>query len=137
MEVPSKFVKLMMLTSSENDSEALTALRKANAMLAEANVNWEEFLALVGQSKTVAPAPPPPWGTSASAQNDGFSDIGRDARGHYIDAQEIDYLFEQAYRKTGPTSSFRRFLDSVHQWWEENHFLTEKQYTAIRKSALR
>jgi hypothetical protein len=32
----------MMLTTSTNDGEALIALRKANRILAEARINWEE-----------------------------------------------------------------------------------------------
>jgi hypothetical protein len=139
MEVPARFIKLMMLTTSENDSEALVALRKANALLAEANVNWEEFLNAVSASKAVAQSSKAPT-THAKApweDDDGFSDVGRDARGHYTDADEIDRLFEKAYANTRPSSGFREFLDSVHAWWEGNRFLTEKQYAAIRKAALK
>jgi hypothetical protein len=135
MEVPAKFVKLMMKTTSTNDNEALVALRKANAMLAEANVNWEEFLTVIGSTKDVAqsaraPTRRPPW-----EEDDGFSDIGRDARGHYTDADTINRLFELAFRSTRPSSSFREFLDSVHAFWEGNGFLTEKQYSAIHRAA--
>jgi len=133
MQVPERFVKLMMMTASDNDGEALVALRKANAILAEANVNWEEFLQAVDTNKTVTAKPKekPPW------DSDGFSDIGRNAHGQYTDADEINMLFEKVYAKTRPGSSFMEFLDSVHTWWENNGFLTEKQYSAIRKSALR
>jgi hypothetical protein len=34
----------MMMTTSDKDGEALTAVRKANAMLMAVNMNWEEFL---------------------------------------------------------------------------------------------
>jgi NACalpha-BTF3-like transcription factor len=134
MEVPAKFVKLMMLTTSESDNEALVALRKANALLAEANVNWEEFLTAVSAN---AVAPSASRSRPPRKDDDGFSDIGRDAKGHYIDADDINMLFEQAYAKTRPGGSFREFLDSVHIWWEGNGFLTEKQYAAIRRAALR
>jgi len=135
MQVPVKFIKLMMMTTSNSDGEALTALRKANALLAEANVNWEEFLKLVGTSNAVtAPKskqPTPPW-----EDGDGFHNVGPSGI-KYTDADEINALFEKAFAKTRPTSSFREFLESVHGWWEANGFLTEKQYFAIRKSALR
>jgi hypothetical protein len=35
------FAKLMAMTTSSYDHEALTALRKANAMLARDNLNWQ------------------------------------------------------------------------------------------------
>ena len=40
----NKFVKLMMLTTSANDHEALSALRKANAILADQSVSWEQLI---------------------------------------------------------------------------------------------
>lgn len=148
MDVPIKFVKLMMLTMSENDGEALVALRKANAMLAAADVNWEEFLTLVGtenqkpqqpQQQSATPqrsssSSKPPW-----EDDDDFADVGRDAKtGRYTDADTINKLFERAFAKTRRSSSgFREFLDSVHEFWERAGFLTEKQYHAVRRAALK
>src|ERR1035437_6882805 len=40
----SKFIRLMMMTQLSSDSEALTALRKANAALAAENMDWSEFI---------------------------------------------------------------------------------------------
>lgn len=39
-----KFVKLMMLTQSDSDGEALNALRRANKLLKEAGQSWQEFI---------------------------------------------------------------------------------------------
>jgi len=39
-----KMVKLLMLTTSDNDPEALSAIRMANAHLKKSKVSWEEFL---------------------------------------------------------------------------------------------
>ena len=44
------FVKLMMLTTSPHDAEALVALRKANRILSEAKVNWAELLGAARQA---------------------------------------------------------------------------------------
>lgn len=145
MEVPAKFIKLMMMTTSENDGEALNALRMANAQLAAANINWEEFLTLVGTTNTSVAeksAPPPRSSNRSKApweddDEESFSDVGRNAKGHYTDPDDINRLFELAFRKTPQGSGFRRFLDSVHEWWEANEFLTEKQYEAVRKSAMK
>jgi hypothetical protein len=40
-------VKLMQLTASENDHEALCALRKANAILARHRVNWAGLVVML------------------------------------------------------------------------------------------
>ncbi len=37
-------IKLLNLTSSKNDGEALNATRKANAFLKENGINWEELV---------------------------------------------------------------------------------------------
>jgi hypothetical protein len=41
----NKLKKLMMLTTSENDVEALAALRKANSLLKAASVTWDRVFA--------------------------------------------------------------------------------------------
>jgi hypothetical protein len=133
MQVPAMFVKLMMMTTSESDGEALTAIRKANAMLAQANVNWEEFLAIVETSKQAGPQSQPP---PRSNRSEDFEDVGKSSD-HYTDADTINALFERCFRNTPSYSSFRDFLDSVHSFWEINGYLTEKQYHAIQRSAAR
>lgn len=128
MKPPAQFVKLMMMTSSSHDAEALTAIRKANAMLASANVNWEEFLGAVETAKT---APPP-------RSDSGFSDVhgpGYDGSGACRDAAIVEPMFEQAFVKVRPGSSFRDFLDSLREWWEEKGYLTQRQFQALRKAA--
>jgi len=40
----SKFEKLLAMTNSSNDAEALVAIRKANKMLADARITWKELL---------------------------------------------------------------------------------------------
>lgn len=40
-----RFTKLMMLTTSDQDGEALSALRMANKMLRASGKNWEAFIA--------------------------------------------------------------------------------------------
>lgn len=49
-----KLVKILMLSTSDADGEALNAIRMANAMLKSAKVNWREFLAGKG-------GPMPSW----------------------------------------------------------------------------
>lgn len=40
----SKLVKLLNLTSSENDNEALSALRKANSILSRHGKRWDDLI---------------------------------------------------------------------------------------------
>ena len=128
------FVKLMMMTTSSQDAEALTAIRKANAILAAANVNWEEFLTAITDSQINQS--PTPAADDDDDDDDGFEDIGKH-NGKYDDADEINRLFSRAFARTSHGSGFRDFLDSVHEWWEKKGFLTEKQYHAIRRAATR
>ena len=39
-----KLIKLLNLTSSSNDGEALSAIRKVNNYLADNNMRWEQFV---------------------------------------------------------------------------------------------
>jgi hypothetical protein len=109
-----KFIKLMMLTTSDQDGEALTALRKANAMLAAENKNWEEFLAV---------------GAGPSSTNYGVA--------KYTDPKVIDPIFEKLFREVPYMSGFRDFVNDVYQFWLSNHFLTEKQFQALNRAASR
>lgn len=112
-----KFIKLMMMTTSPNEGEALTATRMANALLLEANLNWDEFLR--GKAKIIS-------NTIAGTQ--------RYSGKKYQNASEIEAMLEAVLRNTKPGKSFHSFIKSLSDWWEDNAFLTEKQYSALRKS---
>jgi len=118
----ARFVKLMMLTTSIYDGEALTALRKANAMLAGENVNWKEMFERKLKPGAAKPKPePPPRKPPPSA-------------GTIDDPAWIDHMFDVLFEKVRPPSGFRVFVEDVHEWWEERGFLTQAQYDAIKKS---
>ena len=40
----NRLIKLLGLTGSEHDGEALSAMRKANALMRDANVDWNDLL---------------------------------------------------------------------------------------------
>jgi len=44
MKIDPKFYKLMAMTTSENDNEALVAMRMANKMLKESKLTWKQVL---------------------------------------------------------------------------------------------
>lgn len=55
-----RLVKFMMMTTSSNDSEALIAIRKANALLRVNNTDWSGILKPpTPYDRTVNPQPQP------------------------------------------------------------------------------
>jgi len=131
------FVKLMSMTTSSHDGEALVAIRKANAILAEANVNWEEFLAALDQHSQQVVASRShmtPPSKRKGAQSPPWSDYA-DAGKLYTDDIEIDRLFERVYDRVSSGNSFYEFIQSVHDYWIQKGYLTEAQYQAIKRAA--
>lgn len=120
-----RFIKLMMMTTSQHDGECLNALRMANAELMKLNRNWEE---VIRGMVTVQAAQPGP------KQHETRHDRG--TQGPDPESQ-IARMFEAAFAKTTPGSSFYGFLESIHDWWKEKGFLTDAQYDALKRSALR
>jgi hypothetical protein len=113
------FIKLMMLAQSPNDTEALSALRKANAKLASINRNWEELL----RGKVAVSDFPdaPPMGGELRA-----------SRGVQHTDPFISTMLDDLMRDV--KGGFRDFIESINTWWEQKGFLTEKQYIAVRKA---
>lgn len=115
-------VKLMRMTTSNHDAEALVALRKANAMLAEAKMDWHDVL-----SGRVRAAPP-------RADNSYRTPPSQRQRSAQVDVKEmITYLLN-----TIPSHlSFYDYVVSVSHWYDVKGSLTEPQYVAIRRAYLR
>ena len=129
MKPDSMFIKLMQMTTSPNDNEALVALRKANKILAASKINWAELLgsAKEDQSFRVPPSkrqprPEPQW-----------EDVGGTGVKHTNEV-EINGMFERVL-KTNMSEGFAEFVESVHIWWERRGFLTDPQYRAIKRAA--
>jgi len=112
-----KFIKLMMMTTSPNDGECLNAARRANSMLAEANLDWDDFLR--GKAKII---------TSTASTQTNYS--GK----KYQNSAEIEAMLNNVLETSKRGTSFYGFLESLSNWWEANGFLTEKQYNALRKT---
>ena len=119
MQAPKfeKFIKLMKMTTSSSEGEALNAIRMANALLLEANLDWADFLR--GKAKIIE--------GSASAQT---TYSGK----KYTNSNEIESMLEAVLNNVRSGTSFRTFIESLRDWWESNQFLTEKQYNALRKT---
>lgn len=61
----NKMTKLLALTASDNDGEALNAIRAANRILKKEKLSWEKFLDVAGSKQKSQDAHGfyrPPWG---------------------------------------------------------------------------
>ena len=119
-----RFIKLMNMTASQSDSEALTALRRANAMLDEQNMTWEEFL----RAKVKFKVEQIPVASTSD------TDKGTQRPQRHTDADEINPMFELLLATVH--DGFRNYIESVHEWWQSKGFLTQKQYDVIRQAYL-
>lgn len=110
-----RLIKLMMMTTSGNDGEALVAVRKANKLLYDAKSNWNDFIKSVP-----APRPPPrPMGRGIFEEQ---------FRPKYTDPG-IPRMIQSLMRDA--KGDFRTVLNSWMQYWEENGYLTKRQYEAL------
>lgn len=125
--------KVMMMTTSENDHEALAALRRANAMLASSRVNWTDLL--VGRSEPRSHYTPPQSTTKGNTRSPPKSaSRWKSSSGVWNDEDEINRMFELLFRKFGPRTMFHSFIQDVHQFWERYGYLNDDQYSSIRTS---
>src|SRR5215475_9668047 len=99
-------IKLLRMTESSHDGEALNSIRMANALLNKHNANWDEVLR--GKVPMVDHDP--------FAKAPGMARMKGEAVVKYSDHDEIDAYFEILYsRRLG---TFKDYVDSVHEWWE-------------------
>lgn len=117
-----KLIKLMMMTTSSNDHEALVALRKANAMLAENNQNWEEFERARKIDLVALRNRPPP-----AKHYPSFGD----------EEMSVAEMFDFLLATVPQSSSFREFIDDVHEFWKKRGFVTDRQHEALRRAVER
>jgi len=102
--------KLLALTASNNDGEALAAIRKANAMLERTKTHWFDVMDALERGS--APATNKP--SAATEIDEAFDLVLCTARG-----------------------SFREFILSLLEQWQDTGVLSPKQRAALLKSAER
>lgn len=126
-----RLLKLMMMTQSDNDSEALIALRKANSMLKAEGMNWDNILGLQTQlDRLKANRPPPPRppmrptgrGTSEAAARYAKPTVR-------FNDPEISRMLASLMRDS--KGGFRDFVESVNDFWQDHGWLSEAQYNAV------
>jgi|SRR5580700_863352 hypothetical protein len=115
-----KLRKLMQLTLSDNDEEALGALRKANALLRAHAYDWNSaFDRLIKVESPVEMAQHQPSQTLRRADPE---------------AERINNAFE-AIEESDPRGSFADFIASLREQWDRSNRLTVAQKEALFKAA--
>ena len=101
--------KMMDLTFSQNDGEALNAMRAANALLAKHDLNWKSVLErVVSVDVEAAPYEPPAERTQTQ--------------------RAIDDAFEALRDDWSP------FIASLYDQWEKKQWLSQPQRAALFKN---
>lgn len=112
--------RMMSVTTSTNDHEALAALRKANVVLARSNITWDELL-----TKMVSGA----GSLGAASAND-------------VQAGEEMTIIEQiqcAFDEIRGTVSgdFAEFVESLENQFRGTQYLTPAQRTPLFKAVMK
>lgn len=113
----ARLAKILALTTSDNDGEALSAIRRANAAIKAEGLQWSDLItAAVTTGMTVAPAAGEDW-----------------VPPHLKDASVIELMFRTVFAQ--PRSSneeFWKFMESIHGRWTKHGALSQGQYQALR-----
>lgn len=129
----ARLAKLLAMTTSDNDGEALNAVRMANAMIRSADKTWDQVL----QTETViniSMARSQPSERPYNAEDD--KDWVPPA--HLTDKIMIPAMFRAIYNQPRTDNEeFWQWLDSVHQQWIDRQRLTPKQYQGVRRTYAR
>jgi hypothetical protein len=126
-----RLIQFMGMTFSSGDGEALTALRKANALLIAQGLSWAEVLEVkpppMGMPSQSWRTPPSKRGSYGSkphrrrAAPDTSRNTGDDI---------AEMLAELAARKHDMHTMM--FIASINDHWERNSYLTDPQYGALK-----
>ncbi len=104
-----KLIKLMNLTTSTYDGEALNAIRKANLLLAESNISWTEFI----KEKNIT-----------IIVNEIIIKKPRDPQ-----IEEMLRICKKGVRSL----SGKMFIHSLADWYKKHGTLSEKQLIALKR----
>lgn len=118
-----KLIKFMGMTGSSADGEALNAMRLANNMLMRSNLSWEEILRGKVTVQNIQAA--------AGAQPAG-STVPKGAAKRTPDV-EVDEVIEHLQATVRP-GGFRDFVDGLAKQWEDEGWLSTKQWDALKRS---
>ncbi len=121
-----KLKLFMNMTQSSADQEILTAVRKANEIVARSNTTWDRILDRVIKVEVeIEPA-----AVSTGRPMDGASIAKRKA----AHARRVEEAFE-TLEEGDPRGTFADFIASLKAQWDRTGRLTDAQYEALFRSA--
>jgi len=115
-----KLAKLLALSTSDNEHEALGCLRAANRMVKAENMTWADVLAGPEKSFRISIT------RTGEPQEDWVPP-------HLKDKVVIDLMFKSIYAQPRTTDGFWQWLDDVHQKYLTFGQLSQGQYQALRR----
>lgn len=122
-----RLAKLMGLTTSDQDGEALNAIRMANKLLAAEKTTWSEILGTERQNIRISITRSPMQETYQSEENW--------CPPHLKDQVVLNQMFGVIYKGLGPADTgFKEFIDSVHKYYRTHGAVTNGQYQALRRA---
>lgn len=115
------FKRFMGMTFSEHDPEAITALRKANAILKKHSLNWDDVL-----GRTV----------TAAQQQNGYAGPVEEETEELPIKEQIQRAFDEL-RGTIQSESFKHFIESIERQFIASGYLSKNQrkplFEAVRR----
>jgi len=117
--------KLMGMTGSDADGEALNALRMANRLLKKSDLTWSDVLDRCISVTTVNGG----YQAQGASGDDGFDEERNE--GNLDDT--IQNAFDEL-RGVSMSASFRAFVDDVERKWNQTGYLTPGQRAPILKA---
>ena len=109
-------IKCLALTQSDNDGEALTAIRKANIIRDKMGQTWEGLVSTTS-----------PQGYNKSGTNTYYEQPQRNQWTHPEPDFDYDGYFLFIYRHNTPTGKWAEIIGSIKSQWEANGHLSDKQ----------
>lgn len=125
--------KLMRMTESDSDGEALNALRMANRLLTESGLNWSDVMAMVRQASRV-----PRSTVVVEERKRGTARYGakadqrrpEDTRRH--DGADINVMFASVSGKRHDMLTMT-MLAAFRDHWDRHNYLTGAQYDTLKQ----
>jgi hypothetical protein len=114
--------KVMALTTSTNDGEALAALRRANAVLAAARLTWPEVL-----GKTVSVEAGYEY---VGGDGSGFRAAARSGAAYAHELMDVALALDADGKLT---DGQREFVSDLQRYLDRNGYLTDNQLAALRQ----
>jgi exonuclease V gamma subunit len=117
-----KITKLLELSASNIDAEALLAVRKANEIRKKINASWQDLFT-------------PRIQHTNHQSNTSYRGASQKRDSHYVDVpdDELVAIFDELIQEREFSEKWEEIIESIHKYWCEHGGITEKQYALIMK----